>query len=568
MKLLVILLVSCLMVPLFIQDRCIAQTPQIRWWHDLNAPSFGSAAAADLDGDGRLEIAFGTYFNDEHLYVLNGEDGSLLWKYDTGGCNDASPVIADVDLDGVQEVVLAASSACRVFCFNGADGTVEWSFSTGSNCLDSPPAVADLDQDEKPEIVLGAWHGYVYCLNGENGSLCWKASLGTNSYIQSGPNVLDLDGDGALDVVVAQWMGDQRVYALKGTDGSVLWSSDLPQDHMYHGGSFGDIDEDGKPEIVIGCYDSRLYVLNGENGRPAWQYKAPFYIGAPTSIADLDHDTHLDIVFFSYTKVYALSHTGTLLWSRSPGGGSFRGAALADTNGDNVLDVVYGADDGFLRALSGDDGHPIWAIDLETHYGKTFDIDHAPLVADFDKDGVLDVFIVGGHGTSGAPQQNHGRAYMLSMNGATGPGWPMFRHDIRHSGCFDGYLSLECDTPTLPASTGGSAPFALKAGTVNAGRTYILLGGLSGTEPGTPLPGGAVLPLNWDGFTNLVLQCINSTFFANFMNTLDASGKGAGWFNTNGPLDPAFLGVKMCFAFALNNPWNFTSNAVRIEIVP
>jgi hypothetical protein len=63
--------------------------PEIMWWFDLDAPSFGSAAVADIDNDGRVEIAFGTYFNDETIHVLNGENGRELWFYDTGGCNDS-----------------------------------------------------------------------------------------------------------------------------------------------------------------------------------------------------------------------------------------------------------------------------------------------------------------------------------------------------------------------------------------------------------------------------------------------------------------------------------------------
>ena len=52
---------------------------------------------------------------------------TLLWNYDTGGCNDASPVIYDVDLDGELEVIIPASSPYKVYCFNGSTGQVEWS---------------------------------------------------------------------------------------------------------------------------------------------------------------------------------------------------------------------------------------------------------------------------------------------------------------------------------------------------------------------------------------------------------------------------------------------------------
>jgi len=470
----------------------IAETetsPQILWWYDLNAPSFGSSAVGDIDKDGKLEIVFGTYFNDQHIYALNADSGTLLWRYNTGGCNDASPAIADVDLDSALEVIVPASSPCRVYCFNGATGAVKWSTPTGSNSIDSPPAIADLDNDGKPEVIFGTFYGYVYCLNGENGSQCWRINLGTNSYIQSDPNILDVNGDGQLDVVVAQWAGDNRVYALRGNNGSTLWYSDLPNDYMYHGGSFGDIDEDGKPEIAIGCYDNHVYVLNGEDGSLKWQYVAPYYVGAPTSIADINNDGHLEIVIFSYNIVRALSHTGGMLWTYSAGGGSFRGAAIADIDSNGILDVVFGADDGILRALRGNNGQVVWTYNLQAHYGRTFEMDHAPVIADFNNDGKLDVFVIGGYGTSSQPNLNHGRAYALSAGNGTGPGWTMFRHDLRHSGNFYGFVSFipgdaNGDNSVTISDVvylinylyySGPAPNPLEAGDANCDSTIDLL---------------------------------------------------------------------------------------------
>ena len=63
------------LLPLDNKDRVteilnISDDPGILWWYDLDAPSFGSAATADIDEDGYLEIVFGTYFNDEHILSL------------------------------------------------------------------------------------------------------------------------------------------------------------------------------------------------------------------------------------------------------------------------------------------------------------------------------------------------------------------------------------------------------------------------------------------------------------------------------------------------------------------
>jgi hypothetical protein len=128
---------------------------------------------------------------------------------------------------------------------------------------------------------------------------------------------------------------------------------------------------------------------------------------------------------------------------------------------------------------------------------------------------------------------------------------------------------LEADTTTLSESTGGVVHFTLKAGAQNAYRNYLMLGSISGTQPGIPLPGGmATLPLNWDVLTNVVLSLLNTPIFSNFMGTLDGAGSGSATYDTLGPLLPGLLGLNLYFAYAINNPWDFASNAVAIEIVP
>jgi hypothetical protein len=126
---------------------------------------------------------------------------------------------------------------------------------------------------------------------------------------------------------------------------------------------------------------------------------------------------------------------------------------------------------------------------------------------------------------------------------------------------------LQADTFAIPEITGGTANFLLLAGVENANRTYILLGGITGTDPGTPLPGGkTTLPLNWDFFTNVVLQYVNSPVFKNFMGTLNSNGSGTAQLNI-GPV-PGVAPMTMHFAYALNGPWNFVSGSIAVEIVP
>jgi hypothetical protein len=74
--------------------------------------------------------------------------------------------------------------------------------------------------------------------------------------------------------------------------------------------------------------------------------------------------------------------------------------------------------------------------------------------------------------------------------------------------------------------------------------------------------------LNWDVLTNFVLALANTPAFANFIGTLSASGTGSAQLNTMGPLPPGTAGLFMHFAFAMNNPWNFASNPVMVNVVP
>jgi hypothetical protein len=129
--------------------------------------------------------------------------------------------------------------------------------------------------------------------------------------------------------------------------------------------------------------------------------------------------------------------------------------------------------------------------------------------------------------------------------------------------------SLTASVATISAATGGAADFTLAAGPGNANRTYLLLGSITGTVPGTPLPGGMViLPLNWDIYTNFVFSMINTPIFAKFLGKLKMNGVAFARFDTLGPLPSAMIGVTMSYAYAVNNPWNYASNAVSITIVP
>lgn len=440
--------------------RGIAQTPTVKWSYPLHDVSFGQPAAADLDGDGKLEIVFSCYWNDSNVYVLNGQTGALKWKHNLGGCNDAGPLLKDVDGDGKPEVIVASSCNPVTTCFNGITGGIKWQTPTGGS--DSPPSVADIDGDGQLEILHGEFNGHVICLNAKTGAIKWDLTVDPNAAIESEPAILDADKDGHLDFIVATWSysGNNRVLCYKGSDHTLMWQSTLPKDLIYHGPAFGDIDKDGKMEITIGDYKANLFCLNAENGSPLWidSFPTPYnYIGAPTTLADLDRDHYLDVIYCDAYHVGAVNHNGGVMWTYTiPNyGTAFRGVTVADVNNDSVLDVTFGTSEGDVISLNGASGSMIRSISLRTVYNDTFEIDNAPLIADLDGDGIKDLFIVGGKARYPNITVNYGKAYLLSWGVGKGPDWKMFRHDERRSGCV-------CDTNGQPLPPLGVAGIAIK----------------------------------------------------------------------------------------------------------
>jgi outer membrane protein assembly factor BamB len=414
-----------------------SQTPDILWTFDVKSTSFGNSCADDIDGDGKLEIVFSTYYNDEFIYALNSEDGSILWKYYTKGCNDAAPLIVDVDNDGKKEVLLHSSSAWKFYCFNGKDGSIKWMINTYGT--DSPPSFAKLKNENKSVVLTGDFAGILSCYNAVDGSLIWKSQVDTNCTVQSEPVIEDIDNDGDLDCVVGTWSFSKiyRVSAYRIKDGKRLWTNIQPQGKFYHGASITDIDSDGKKEVIIGCYDGVLYCFNGTEGSVKWTFNYPdkSYIAAPTSIADIDGDGLLEIVIIANTKVGVLSNLGKLKWTYDMGGyqTSFRGPVLSDLNNDNIPDILFGSLAGKLITLNGITGKEIFNYNFTEVFGKRFDIDHAPLIADFNSDGLNEIFFIGGYTEYPAVEKSYGKAYMLSTNQKAGMEWKMFRYNLERN---------------------------------------------------------------------------------------------------------------------------------------
>jgi hypothetical protein len=141
-------------------------SPALRY--ALPGAQIESLAAADLDGDGKLDLAV-TSAAGMAVYVLAGRgDGTFAAAaaYDLGG-GASGVAIADFDGDGRRDLALARPISAQVTVLLGrGDGTFDASRAAGFATAPQPHglAAADLDGDGRPDIATANLSGSVTVL--------------------------------------------------------------------------------------------------------------------------------------------------------------------------------------------------------------------------------------------------------------------------------------------------------------------------------------------------------------------------------------------------------------------
>ena len=133
---------------------------------------------------------------DDNVYVLNGEDGSLVWSYETGGPVESSPALGDVDGDGRLEVVIG-STDYNVYCFAGEGFRVFWQGMGGDFYRAKNVLFIDGDGDGLSSFSEGIIGTNPYNSDSDGDSLpdWWEFLYGLNP-LDSCDVSYDLDRDG------------------------------------------------------------------------------------------------------------------------------------------------------------------------------------------------------------------------------------------------------------------------------------------------------------------------------------------------------------------------------------
>jgi outer membrane protein assembly factor BamB len=217
-----------------------------------------------------LDAAEGTWMMHHGAASLRGLQrlrgaitGPYVKCYNSFGTAEGDPIVADINGDGLNEIVLAAWDQVRVYAFRGTDCSLLWSSPVLSGVGLFSPEVGELDPTRagleiavavgSSTIVIDAvaYNDSLYILSGNNlyvlsgtdGSIIWSTLLGDVHFTP--PTIADIDGDGIGEIFVSS---SYTTYAFRG-NGTLLWS--YPAGHQSSNVAVGDLGNDGTKEVVF-----------------------------------------------------------------------------------------------------------------------------------------------------------------------------------------------------------------------------------------------------------------------------------------------------------------------------
>jgi len=242
----------------------------------------GSRRVVVVDNNGNLVVAY--------------PDGSIAWKHAVDGVVYPSPVVRDVDGDGVVEIVVATDVEDGWVIALDIDGSVRWRETFGTGGREIHP----LDQGDRCDVAISTWEGVVAVLDGTDGTVRWSEEYANRGILgeTAGNHLYASEGDGI-------------VHAIDPADGSVEWTVDsIETDAPANAPVVGQVGPDSPLVAALG-YDGTLALIDAETGTLDGQYSFDQSTYTSPLLVDLtDDDSDEILIMFGDSRVGAYSIPG------------------------------------------------------------------------------------------------------------------------------------------------------------------------------------------------------------------------------------------------------------------
>ncbi|GEM_PF-1768956 len=382
----------------------LVRGPRRLWTRNAAGPLLAAPVVLDTDGDGRPEVVqLGPWGEDRSLACLDGATGTMRWTRSEVLPPNRGPGVGDMDRDGRPDLVQAGLRTAKadplLAVFRGSDGHPLHLWPQEGMKVYCSPAVVDLDLDGVPDPVIQRWDKQdVFAVRGSDGRPLWTRPVG--AYAMGEAAVGDLDGDGKPEVVSPSM--DGAVRALRGADGEPIWTARIEPEGARAAPTIADVDGDTLPEVLLVSRRGTLWVLDGRAGLAKASFPgAADPVGRPV-VARTREGKVLVIASQGDAGAAAIDVAKKAdVWRTRGGIPVIASPAVADFGGDGRLEVVIATATGVLAVLDLETGQAVWQLRVTEQL-----IEAAPVVADLDGDGLLDI-LVADHG--GVLQVIHGR---------------------------------------------------------------------------------------------------------------------------------------------------------------
>lgn len=371
------------------------------------------ASQVSLDNAPVLDNGVAYVGSNTGLDALNTQDGKLLWSYQTTGFAEVLGVVHGV-VYGASDASGNAQGSSSIFALNASDGSVRWKYQS-PDLLSGGAMLAD-GAIYATVLLNHSCHcsdtpDYHLALNASDGSVLWKTPQATDIYnVQMAANGLVYGIDGMTDVfastllvrkasdgsVVWQYpnastsalvsiigmdgnviyvlsndgdfsnfptSGPNVVYALKASDGTVLWRSQIADTDATVATLLNKV-------VYLGSHDGAISALNAADGKLLWHAQvgqAATPNGSGTAIAVVVNGT----VYLAFGQGFAALNAsdGSLKWQYQASGvlsisAVANGVVYASSRDSDITNPGHNK----IYALHASDGSLLWRYDAPSTF--------------------------------------------------------------------------------------------------------------------------------------------------------------------------------------------------------